>query len=114
MGSAKDGLLCEEVAKTLPADRVENIAGKIDLIHLCDGLQTCSFVIGNDSGGMHLSNFCGVPTIGLFGPTNPSWGGPFYQAPTCCIASDDGYMHDLQPESVFQRIVAWLQTLGMH
>lgn len=40
-------------------------------------ISKCKAVIANDSGPMHLSAAIGVPTIGIFGPTNPYAHGPF-------------------------------------
>jgi len=40
-------------------------------------VSNCKAVIANDSGPMHLSAAAGVPTIGIFGPTNPNAHGPF-------------------------------------
>jgi ADP-heptose:LPS heptosyltransferase len=34
-------------------------------------------VIANDSGPMHISAALGVPTLGIFGPTNPKGHGPY-------------------------------------
>lgn len=39
-------------------------------------MQYCRFVLANDSGLMHLSAAAGVPTIGLFGPTDEHLTGP--------------------------------------
>ena len=39
-------------------------------------LSHCSLFIGNDSGITHLAAALGVPTIALFGPTNPCIWGP--------------------------------------
>ena len=45
-----------------------------DLITL---LQQASFVIGNDSGPMHLAGYMGIQGLSLFGPTSPlQWGPP--------------------------------------
>jgi len=41
--------------------------------HLLDGaalLRQCSLFIGNDSGLMHLAAAVGIPTLGLFGPSD--------------------------------------------
>jgi lipopolysaccharide heptosyltransferase II len=40
-------------------------------------INKCNLVIANDSGPMHISAALGVPTIGLFGPTNPLAHGPY-------------------------------------
>ena len=37
----------------------------------------CSAVIANDSGPMHISAAMGVPTLALFGPTDPRLQGPY-------------------------------------
>jgi heptosyltransferase III len=40
-------------------------------------LKHSALVIANDSGPMHIAAALGVPTIGIFGPTNPQHHGPF-------------------------------------
>jgi lipopolysaccharide heptosyltransferase II len=40
-------------------------------------ISKCKAVIANDSGPMHLSAALGIPTIGIFGPTNPYAHRPF-------------------------------------
>jgi lipopolysaccharide heptosyltransferase I len=40
-------------------------------------LEHASIVIGGDTGPLHLASSLGVPTIGLFGPTNPQRNGPW-------------------------------------
>ena len=34
-------------------------------------INECDLVIANDSGPMHISAALGIPTLGIFGPTNP-------------------------------------------
>ncbi len=40
-------------------------------------LQECNYIITNDSGPMHIAATLGVPTLGIFGPTNPHLQGPY-------------------------------------
>lgn len=40
-------------------------------------LKLCGLVVANDSGPMHIAAALGVPTVGLFGPTDPRNHGPF-------------------------------------
>ncbi len=40
-------------------------------------IKNCDVVIANDSGPMHISAALDVPTLGLFGPTNPLAHGPY-------------------------------------
>ncbi|WP_462325238.1 glycosyltransferase family 9 protein [Desulfoplanes sp.] len=44
-----------------------------DLIAL---LQKAAYVVGNDSGPMHLAGYMGVPGLSIFGPTSPKQWGP--------------------------------------
>lgn len=40
-------------------------------------IKNCDLVIANDSGPMHISAALGIPTLGIFGPTNPKAHGPY-------------------------------------
>ena len=40
-------------------------------------LSRCQLVVANDSGPMHIAAAVGVPTVGIFGPTNWRLQGPF-------------------------------------
>lgn len=40
-------------------------------------IKRCDLVIGNDSGPLHIAVAVGVPTLGIYGPTNPSLQGPY-------------------------------------
>lgn len=40
-------------------------------------LRRAKFVVSADTGPLHLASALGTPTIGLFGPTDPSRNGPF-------------------------------------
>lgn len=47
------------------------LRGFSDLTLLADYLKNARGFIGNDSGVTHLAAQLGIPTIGLFGPSNP-------------------------------------------
>jgi ADP-heptose:LPS heptosyltransferase len=51
-------------------------------------LKECALVIANDSGPMHIAAALGVPTIGLFGPTDPRRHGPYGPTGGYVIKSD--------------------------
>jgi heptosyltransferase-2 len=40
-------------------------------------IKRCSLFISNDSGPMHIAAALGVPTVAIFGPTNPAWVRPW-------------------------------------
>lgn len=42
-----------------------------DLVALAESLRTAGAFIGNDSGATHLAAFLGLPTVAVFGPSDP-------------------------------------------
>jgi len=44
----------------------------VDLLGLLSALSGANLFIGNDSGPGHLAGLLGIPTISLFGPTDPA------------------------------------------
>ncbi len=49
----------------------------LPLMELAERLGTCSAFLGHDSGISHLAAACGVPSLLLFGPTDPTvWAPP--------------------------------------
>jgi ADP-heptose:LPS heptosyltransferase len=53
------------------------IAPKSTLHQMAGLISKCKLVIANDSGPMHISAALGIPTLGIFGPTNPKAHGPY-------------------------------------
>jgi ADP-heptose:LPS heptosyltransferase len=50
---------------------VEDTSGRLDYAGLLEAVAGCDLVVGNDTGTLHLAAACGVPTVTLFGPTDP-------------------------------------------
>ena len=61
----------------IPDARRIDLVGKLDLLTAYACLERCGFYVGNDSGLMHLAAASGVPTLGLFGPTQESLYAPW-------------------------------------
>lgn len=40
-------------------------------------LKRCNYLVSNDSGPMHIASSLGVPTLGIYGPTDPRLQGPY-------------------------------------
>lgn len=57
------------VLDSVPPDRRIDTVGRIDLPAVTACLRRCAFFVGNDSGLMHMAAACGIPTLGLFGPS---------------------------------------------
>lgn len=71
IGSPKEAAFIDEIIDGADnSDRIENIAGKTDLIGVCNILSAAAVVLTTDSGPAHLANSVGTPTIVLFGAGN--------------------------------------------
>jgi len=53
------------------------IFGEPDLLTVAAALRNCAAFIGNDSGMAHLAAAVGLPTLALFGPSDPIRYAPF-------------------------------------
>lgn len=59
---------CEEIQAVAPA-RVQNLAGKTDLLESCYLVSRSHVVVSADTGFMHAADLFQVKTIALIGPT---------------------------------------------
>ena len=67
----------QPVIDALPAERVLDLVGVVDLLTAAACLRRCRAFLGNDSGLMHLAAAAGIPTLGLFGPSHTRRYGPW-------------------------------------
>ncbi len=74
-GTPKDSTVGETIARTL-ADSCVNRIGQTTLEQLIDELRECRVLLTNDTGTMHLASLLGVPTVAIFGSTDPRLTGP--------------------------------------
>ncbi|MBT5871810.1 MAG: glycosyltransferase family 9 protein, partial [Candidatus Latescibacteria bacterium] len=68
-----------ETVEALAASMTEDplILPETTLSQMAAYLEHCTIVLSNDSGPMHMAAALGVPTVGIFGPTNPDLQGPY-------------------------------------
>ena len=74
LGAAGDASLAEDLAAKLP--EAENRAGKTSLAEFMTALASARLVFCNDSGAMHVASVLDVPTVAIFGSTEPQLTGP--------------------------------------
>jgi len=74
-GVAKDREVADAILKVTKA-AVVDFVGKTTLAGLMDELTHCDLILTNDTGTMHLAALLGIPTVSLFGSTEPRLTGP--------------------------------------
>ncbi len=74
LGAAGDADAADQFMKLVPA--AENRVGKTSLAEFLDALVAARLVVCNDSGAMHAASALGVPTLSIFGSTEPALTGP--------------------------------------
>ncbi len=74
-GREGDAAVGAQIASGL-GDRCVDRIGKTTLQELIDELRTCRLLLTNDTGTMHLAALLGVPTVAVFGSTEPQLTGP--------------------------------------
>lgn len=80
-------------------DKAETISCTIpQLIALT---RHAALFVGGDTGPMHLAAMLGVPTVAIFGPTDPARNGPYYERTTVVRnpLSHTSYSHVHTPDS---------------
>jgi lipopolysaccharide heptosyltransferase II len=75
LGTPKEMAVGETIARTLGHSCVNRI-GQTTLEQLIDELRECRLLLTNDTGTMHLASLLGVPTVAIFGSTEPRLTGP--------------------------------------
>ena len=76
--AAGERALARPVLDAVPAGRLIDLVGAVELTTAAAALGRCDLYVGNDSGLMHIAAAAGAPTLGLFGPSRPEnyapWG----------------------------------------
>lgn len=77
LGSREDAKLAKGLRDVVMRNQFIDLTEDTDLLtaHAC--LKRARLFIGNDSGTMHLAAAAGVPTLGLFGPSDERLYGPW-------------------------------------
>ncbi len=109
-----------ELAGDIPGGGILITAGRTSPADLAALLARCDAFFGNDSGAMHVAAAVGIPTLAIFGSTNPLHTRPlgpraevFVSDRECspCMARTCRYGHygcltDFTPEMVARRLEA--------
>ena len=74
LGSAKESVLCEDIADRInrvAPRRARSLAGLTDLGEAMALIASSQAVLSNDSGLMHVAAATGVPQVAVFGSSSP-------------------------------------------
>ena len=74
-GTVRDARVGGEITSRIDGN-FSDLIGKTTLAELIASLSECRLLLTNDTGTMHLAAFLGVPTVSIFGSTEPSLTGP--------------------------------------
>ncbi|AOU97048.1 lipopolysaccharide heptosyltransferase II [Acidihalobacter yilgarnensis] len=74
-GSERDASLAEAVCRDAGPDCI-NLAGRTTLTEAADLMATCTAVVSNDSGLMHLAAALGRPLVAVYGSSDPGFTPP--------------------------------------
>ncbi len=92
-GSGEERDRAEKIAKDAGC-KVAIAAGETTIRQAAAIIRRCSAFVSNDSGLMHIAALLDIPTVGIFGPTNPAYHGPcgdghliFYRGVECSPCS---------------------------
>jgi ADP-heptose:LPS heptosyltransferase len=77
VGGPEDAKLAKGLRDVVARRQFINLTEDTDLLTAYACLKRARLFIGNDSGTMHLAAAAGVPTLGLFGPSDETQYGPW-------------------------------------
>ena len=77
IGGPQEIPLLEELTEFLKLPHVINLVGKCSIKQSMAAIKRCTCSIGIDTGMQHIAGALSVPTISIFGPTNPKYIGAF-------------------------------------
>lgn len=126
LGTADEAGEAGAVAQACSRARPVSLAGETDLPTLAALLRRSDALLTNDSGPMHLAAALGVPTVALFGATDPGLTGPYGEAhrvfrSTCslapcfsrlCLQESRPCSEGTPPDRVAEAVVAALGATG--
>ena len=75
-GAPGEKAMGEQLSDLIQGVTHDNLVGKTTLTELVAALRRCKLLVTNDTGTMHLAAALGVPTVSIFGSTEPILTGP--------------------------------------
>ena len=102
----------QDFLNSIPEDRRIDLVGRISLLEAYACLERASLYVGNDSGLMHLAAAAGVPTLGLFGPTQDQLYGPW--GAHCRVVRGAGFLESFPENYDWDNSPSLMETLTVN
>ena len=104
IGGTAEGQIAQEIVKREP--RVKSLVTRTDLFQIVTLAETAVFVVGNDTGPMHMATLAGAPGIALFATTesDPDHSAP--RGPKPVIVNAAPTLQELSVDDVWQSVRA--------
>lgn len=104
IGGKAEGQIAQEIVRREP--RVKSLVTRTDLFQIVTLAETAVFVVGNDTGPMHMATLAGAPGIALFATTesNPDHSAP--RGPKPVIVNAAPTLQELSVDDVWQSVRA--------
>ncbi|MEL7481565.1 MAG: glycosyltransferase family 9 protein [Pseudomonadota bacterium] len=104
LGATAEGPLAAEIHRSEP--RAINLVTRTDLFQIAALAEGARFVIGNDTGPMHMATLAGAPGVALFATkvSNPDKAAP--RGPKPVIVVHGPTLADVVPRDVWQAVRA--------
>jgi len=93
-----------ELAQHIVAQTQANLLSQLPIRRFAALMTKCSAYLGNDSGPSHLAAAVGLPTLALFGPTDPHIWSP-RSATVHTLQASDGQMPSISPDQVISKLL---------
>ncbi|MEZ5953317.1 MAG: glycosyltransferase family 9 protein [Hyphomonas sp.] len=104
IGSKAEGQLALEIMKR--EKRVKSLVTRTDLFQIVTLAEKAAFVVGNDTGPMHMAAIAGAPGVALFATneSNPDHAAP--RGPSPVIINSAPTLAELEVDTVWRSVLA--------
>jgi len=106
----------------IKSENVIDICGRTDIKELAGILSLCKFVVGSDTGAMHLANAVGIKNVFIFGGSDINETSPvgknskivsaYLPCSPCrgkCKFDKEKCLEQIKPNEVFEEIKEWIK-----
>ncbi len=101
VGDNNDLPIAERILRDIPGGFI-NLCSRTTLTRLACIVSRAKLAVTNDSGIMHLASYFNIPTLALFGPTDPFLYGPWSDAKE--VIRNSGTMDSISPDEVIRAL----------